>query len=115
LPKRLSNGLWVASSGCGGILSWFDEQGVVVHRSKRWSEKSMIGSHVEVLDGDVVLVALGGLDAYQAGELVWTIEPACCFALSGDLLVTVAEIDDEVEVTTYDVRRDVSRPAGGPT
>jgi len=100
-PRRLSNGSWVASSGCSGVLSWIEESGEIVHRSERRGEGSLLGSDVEVVDGDVVLVTGGGLCAYDSGALIWNLDDVYSFAVSDDLLTTVAELDDEVELSAY--------------
>lgn len=74
---RLSDGLLVASSGCGGILTWFDDEGNIHYRSKRHTGVGLASAYddVTVLSSGVVLVSGGpGLLAYDRGELVWEVE-----------------------------------------
>jgi hypothetical protein len=76
VPVVLPNGLYVASSGCGGILSWLDREGKVLFQSvphKGEGLATAYTSDVRVLPDSRCLADGGpGIVAYgPRGELEW--------------------------------------------
>jgi hypothetical protein len=72
--RRVDNSMRVASSGCGGVLTWYDNDGNILHRSD--PHTAWYDSEVLVLASCVVVV--GGTQdvrAYERGELLWKVEP----------------------------------------
>jgi hypothetical protein len=78
VPARLPNGTYVASSGCGGILSWLDREGKVLFQSaphKGEGLASAYTSDVRILADSSCLADGGpGIVAYGPhGEQKWII------------------------------------------
>jgi hypothetical protein len=76
LPQTLPDGRYVASSGCGGILSWFGSDGVVLFQSRPHDGEGLataFSDEVRVLpDGRVLADGGPGLVAYSiGGERLW--------------------------------------------
>ncbi len=75
-PCRLPNGLYVASSGCGGILSWLDGDGHILFQSLPHGGVGLATAYsneVWVLpDGRCLVQGGPGVVAYDAtGERLW--------------------------------------------
>jgi hypothetical protein len=76
VPSRLPNGLYVASSGCGGILSWFDGDGNIPSQSKPHEGVGLATAYsneVQVLpDGRCLVEGGPGVVAYgPTGVRLW--------------------------------------------
>jgi hypothetical protein len=76
LPFALGNGLYVASSGCGGILSWFDSDGNIIFQSEPQEGVGLataLFNEVTVLPNRKCLVGGGpGIVAFSPkGEQLW--------------------------------------------
>src|SRR5579884_2488328 len=76
VPSRLPNGLHVASSGCGGILSWLDGDGHILFRSEPHEGVGLATAYsndVLVLpDGRCLVEGGPGVVAYgPTGERLW--------------------------------------------
>jgi hypothetical protein len=76
LPYSLPNGLYVASSGCGGILSWFDSDGNILFQSEPHEGVGLATAYsneVQVLPAGSCLAHGGpGIVAYTStGEQRW--------------------------------------------
>jgi hypothetical protein len=79
LPSALSNGHFVTSSGCGGILSWLDNKGQVLFQSVPHEGKGLAAAYtsdVQVLPNGRCLADGGpGIVAYgPRGDLEWIIQ-----------------------------------------
>jgi hypothetical protein len=79
VPSRLPNGLYVASSGCGGILSWLDGDGNILFRSDPHEGVGLATAYcneVEVLpDGRCLVEGGPGVVACgPTGERLWVFE-----------------------------------------
>jgi hypothetical protein len=75
-PSRVPNGLYVASSGCGGVLSWLDRHGRIVFQSEPHEGvglETAYSNEVLVLPDGRSLVGGGpGVVAYgPTGERLW--------------------------------------------
>ena len=73
---RLPNGLYVTSSGCGGILSWLDTQGNIQFRSDPPPTPNLAYAFSNVVtvlsDGRSLIWGPGGIVAFDpAGDLLW--------------------------------------------
>jgi hypothetical protein len=78
-PSRLPSGQYVASSGCGGILSWLDGDGNLLFQSEPHEGVGLAraySSEVRVLpDGRCLVDGGPGLFAYgPTGERLWVLE-----------------------------------------
>lgn len=76
VPLALPNRQYVASSGCGGILTWFDVNGKLLYQSvphKGTGLATAYASDVQILSNGRVLVDGGpGIVAYNSdGERLW--------------------------------------------
>ena len=76
IPSPLPDGRYVASSGCGGVLSWLDGDGNVLFQSRPQGGVGLAAAYtdaVRVLPGGRVLADGGpGLVAFSsAGERLW--------------------------------------------
>ncbi|MGA2497842.1 MAG: hypothetical protein ABSH20_08880, partial [Tepidisphaeraceae bacterium] len=76
IPYALPNGLYVASGGCNGILSWFDADGHILFQSVPHEGEGLrtaYSNELQILSDGRVLVGGGpGLAAYCAdGPLLW--------------------------------------------
>lgn len=76
VPSRLPSGLYVASSGCGGILSWLDGDGNVLFHSEPHEGVGLATAYsneVQVLpDGRCLVEGGPGVVAYgPTGERLW--------------------------------------------
>jgi hypothetical protein len=83
IPSRLPNGLYVASSGCGGILSWLDGDGAILFQSKPHEGVGLATAYsheVEVLpDGRCLVDGGPGVVAYgPTGDRLWVFGQGCC-------------------------------------
>jgi hypothetical protein len=95
IPSRLPNGLYVASSGCGGILSWLDGDGNILFRSEPHEGVGLATAYsneVQVLpDGRCLVEGGPGVVAYgPTGERLWVFgreySRSCCDP-AGQILV----------------------------
>lgn len=95
-PVPLPNGLYVASSGCGGILSWINLDGHVLYRSEPHGGVGLAGAYsnrLRVLSDSRCLIDGGpGLVAYGPDSRDLWIWPEGCSSFdiseSRDLIVT---------------------------
>jgi hypothetical protein len=76
VPSRLPSGLYVASSGCGGILSWLDDDGTVLFQSEPHEGVGLATAYsnqVQVLpDGRCLVDGGPGVVAYcPTGSRLW--------------------------------------------
>jgi len=81
-PVSLATGVLVASSGCGGILTWIDPAGRVIHRTKPHEGEglaSAYGSRVRALsDGSCVVDEGPGVLSFAAdGSPRWAWSEEC--------------------------------------
>ncbi len=72
---RLPSGQWVASTGCGGVLTWFDDAGNILFQSKPFEGAGLaiaFDTRLKVLSsGQSLVMGAPGVMAYERGELVW--------------------------------------------
>lgn len=79
LPFALGNGLYVASSGCGGILSWFDSNGNIRFQSEPQEGVGLataFSNEVTVLpNGNCLVGGVPGILAFSpGGEQLWVLK-----------------------------------------
>lgn len=109
-PVALPNGELVTSSGCGGIVSWLNDQGDVKRQTVPHDGVGLATAHsgrVRTLADSSCIVDGGmGIEAFDAkGDLVWRSDDDCsCFDYDETLGLLVAAWWNDAATKTVTIR-----------